>query len=30
MSAILPSNLADIGGTVAALGQVLSSTKKIA
>jgi len=27
---ILPSNLADIGGTVAALGQVLSSTKKIA
>ena len=26
---IIPSNLADIGGTVAALGQVLSSTKKI-
>ncbi len=27
---IIPSNLADVGGTVAALGQVLSSTKKIA
>lgn len=27
---ILPSNLVDIGGTVAALGQVLNSTKKIA